>query len=227
MASTLNQEVVRASQESDASRSHQRFQESSNFETDGADDPSEILDVDEQVTMDGLVAGQHQPEMALENAHAKRRELFREPSAGEAFLLDRPSTNFDSNDPIKDAPDQVWYFRSRQIGERGPLKGEQMQRCLNSGEVTVGSMVWRGDWDDWIAAEKVFGNLADQAKREKQQDRLAKAIEATGYEMPESKPVRKPLFFRTKRSKIFVAISVAGLLVVALLVFVLIRILSN
>lgn len=77
------------------------------------------------------------------------------------FLLDRPSPSpdFGKVDPIATAPEKVWYFRNKEIGERGPLKSKAMQLHVDAGDITAGCMVWREDWETWVAAEEAFPQI--------------------------------------------------------------------
>ncbi len=92
----------------------------------------------------------------------------------EQFLLEKPavSINLGKIDPIAEAPEKVWYFRSRELGEKGPLKARQMQECIDCGEVSFGCVVWREDWEDWQLAERVFPPLVAIENRRVNLDRF-------------------------------------------------------
>lgn len=139
----------------------------------------------------------------------------------ETFSLgqpDRPVT-FGKIDPIAESPDRIWYFRSRSLGEKGPLKSQVMREYVDRGEVTVGCVVWRDDWSDWAPAEKAFPELAKLAKSQKQKARLEQAIKDSTYKFPDE------LLHPPRRNyRLAVAIAVViGLLVVALLVYVFLK----
>ena len=105
-----------------------------------------------------VVSSEMPPKSSL--AGARRNDSSRN-SSTDIFLLDRPQVpeTLGKVDPIAEAPHLVWYFRSRSIGERGPLKARAMQQHLNDGVVTIGCLVWREDWLEWQPAEKVFPSL--------------------------------------------------------------------
>ena len=113
--------------------------------------------------MDGIPAEQRHKEELLPK---KKSESFGPPDFNsdsneqpyETFMLDKPRlpASLGKVDPIAEAPSRVWYFRSRELGEKGPLKGKMMQECLDRGQVKVGCIVWRDDWHDWLPAECSF-----------------------------------------------------------------------
>lgn len=153
---------------------------------DESDDRSQVLNVDDQVTLDGVMAGDHESFAKIPVAAGPRfrRQTKVAPvaDAGEAFLLGRPSPTpgLEGGDPIESAPKKIWYFRTRGIGERGPIKGRQMRQSIDNGEVIVGSKVWREDWDDWVDAEDVFPELAEQARTIRKKNRLRRALTEAG-----------------------------------------------
>lgn len=216
---------------SGSSKSHLRFSLPSDLPEDAFDDPSAILDDDDQDTLDGPLAGEHESvveEPVIPSSTAFRASAYR--TEGEAFMLSRPSptTAFEKGDPILEAPKLVWFFRTRGFGERGPIKPIEMQAYLKRGDVQVGSMVWREDWDDWIEAEDVFPALAEQAKIDKQQARLARAISETDYELPEiPKPLSPEELQKLRQKRIYLWMTIIGLGVVGLLVMILLQILPR
>jgi len=121
------------------------------------------LDEDEQDTIGGELAGDPGGIEYVEPPKSMSPVFAVSSSSGSGvFMLDRPSLppEFGKVCPIADAPKKVWYFRSKLIGERGPLKSKVMQRHLEDGDVTVGCVVWREDWEDWVPAESAFPQLA-------------------------------------------------------------------
>lgn len=204
---------------------------------DESEDRSQILDVDDQVTLDGVVAGEHdrKPKSGL----AKR--IFRTASvaspatadAGEAFMLGRPSPaqDLDGQDPILSAPKKVWYFRTRGFGEKGPIKGREMRESIDHGEVTAGSKVWREDWDDWVAAEEVFPEIAEQARTAKRKARLDKALKDAGMDQSADKgkvAERTPEQLKQmEQRKVMFWIAGVGLAIVFALVLVVIKLVAN
>ena len=45
------------------------------------------------------------------------------------------------------------------MAKKGPFKAKAMQAELDSGNVNLGCIVWREDWEDWQPAERVFPSL--------------------------------------------------------------------
>ena len=111
----------------------------------------------------------------------------------ETFMLDKPQLppTMGKVDPILQAPKQIWYLRNKELGEIGPLKGKLMQRRLDAGDIKIGSLVWRGDWDGWIPAEKVFPRLVAEAEGVRLKMKRSRAFKELPIEL------RKP----SKRSK--------------------------
>jgi hypothetical protein len=176
------------------------------------------LDEDDQDTIGGDLAGDAggleyvEPPTGMSPVFAVGSN-----SGSGIFMLDRPSPppEFGKTDPIAAAPKKVWYFRSKLIGERGPLKSKVMQRHLDEGDVTAGCMVWREDWEDWVAAEAAFPQVAATGNPDDQSQ--------SGYGADSEKPTA--LLSRSatplKRALFFGAI-VFGLLVVGALAYLLI-----
>lgn len=230
--SRSTQKVAAGQDEGGSSKSHLRFSLPSDLPEDAFDDPSAILDdADDQDTLDGPLAGEHESvieDPAIPSSTEFRASAYR--TEGEAFMLSRPSpaTAFEKGDPIQEAPKMVWFFRTRGFGERGPIKPIEMQAYLSRGDVQVGSMVWREDWDDWVEAEEVFPALAEQAKLEKQQARLARAISETDYELPEMpRPLSPEELQKQRQKRIYLWMTIAGLGVVGVLVMILLQILPR
>ena len=129
------------------------------------------------------------------------------------FMLDRPSPSpdFGKVDPILAAPNKVWYFRNKEIGELGPLKSKVMQQYVDSGDVSAGSMVWREDWEDWAAAEDAFPQIVAAPEPtngvQPKENRLELATSLTS----------KQMFFK---QVLFYGLIVTGLAVVAGLAYV-------
>ena len=100
---------------------------------DGGDSFVGLHDADEQITMDGTPA-----ETQSTNAIAKlkkrskpiSKKQFDSDNSTELFMLDKPlpPDSFGKVDPIAEAPSRVWYFRSHELGEKGPLKAKAMQK---------------------------------------------------------------------------------------------------
>ena len=214
---------------------------SERFATEGnldeSDERSQVLDVDDQVTLDGVVAGEHdqkKKEKAGGGVSTKAAPLVHTPKAepGEAFMLGRPSPTpgLEGVDPIESAPKKVWFFRTRGFGEKGPIKGREMRKSIDQGEVVAGSKVWREDWDDWVDAEEVFPEIAEQAKTARKKARLERAMKEAGYNSnPGASTVQltqEQLLLRRQRATIF-WIAGVGLAIVFALVLIVMNIVAR
>ncbi|MEL7498262.1 MAG: DUF4339 domain-containing protein [Planctomycetota bacterium] len=213
-----------------------RFVTAGKLPEESFDDRSEILDVDDQDTLDGPLAGEHEitpPEAKTDKGFRKAAPKVQPvvTKSNDAFLLSRPSPSptMGKVDPIEQAPQKVWHFRTRGFGQRGPIKGKKMREHLENGDVMIGSMVWREDWDDWVKAEDVFPELADKAKKDRQQARLKKAMQESGLDKKETiQPTLSPEEeLRRRRVKIFYWMTGIGLAIIAALVIVIMQILAS
>ena len=146
-------------------------------------------------------------------------------ASGDSFLLDKPEppATLGKVDPIAEAPQKVWYFRCKALGERGPLKGREMQSYLDKGDVKIGCIVWREDWEDWQPAERVFPPLvaeAEQIELERQK--------SSGQKIPdELNPYSNLQRKRRMMATIGCVAIAAGLVTIGVLVFVLIQLISG
>ncbi len=144
----------------------------------------------------------------------------------DSFLLDKPEPppTLGKVDPIAEAPRKVWYFRSKSLGEKGPLKGREIQSHLDNGDIEVGCLVWREDWEDWQPAERVFPSLVAMAEHiQAKRQRQIESYEVTDVLSPHWERRR-----RQRRSTILGIVAiVAGLVTIGALTVVLIRLLSN
>jgi hypothetical protein len=145
--------------------------------------------------------------------------------AADSFLLDKPEppTTLGKIDPIAEAPRKVWYFRSKALGEKGPLKGREMQAHLDKGDVKIGCIVWREDWEDWQPAERVFPPLVALAEQI-EIDRMTR----TGDKIPDELNPHSVLQRRRRQMRMIGIVAIAaGLLTIGALAFVLIRLISG
>ncbi|MFK7766080.1 MAG: hypothetical protein AB8B55_02475 [Mariniblastus sp.] len=192
-----------------------------------------LHDADDQITMDGTPA-----ETLSSNLVAKikseatpiTKSQFDSDNSTELFMLDKPTPPESRGkvDPIAEAPNSVWYFRSHELGEKGPLKGKVMQKHLDRGDVAVGCVVWREDWEDWAPAELVFPTLVAQAKEDRRKARLKRAFKEANYEIPDEVNPHSELRRRQRRNNLIFAFVIAlGLGIVALLVYVLTIVLAG
>ena len=168
---------------------------------------------DEEQTMEGFSVPYAPKKVKTSGSQAPK-------STGDSFLLDKPQlpSNLGKVDPIAEAPKKVWYFRSRKLGEKGPLKAKVMQQHLDNGDVTIGCIVWREDWDEWQPAERVFPPLV-----KKYEQSLANAENGIPEELnPHSDSQKRK---RLKWALGMVAIAL-GLVIVGGLVLLLTKLLS-
>ena len=182
---------------------------------------SQLIDFDAQDTIVGEMAGEHAVGgmQAPPESFSPVFATTQDESSG-IFMLDRPapSPDFGKVDPILAAPDKVWYFRNKEIGERGPLKSKVMQQHVSSGDVAAGSMVWREDWEDWAAAEDAFPQIqpsSDAGESDQPaKNRLELSTNLTSRQM-------------FAKQVLFYGLILAGLAVVAALAYVLVWISHN
>jgi hypothetical protein len=79
-----------------------------------------------------------------------------------------PATAPAADDPIAEQPTAIWYVRPPGGGQYGPARGDVMRKWLTEGRVSGDSLVWREGWTDWQTAAKLFPQLnhASQARPE-------------------------------------------------------------
>ncbi len=184
-------------------------------EENSAEGSSQLIGFSTQDTVVGDLLGDEIDEAKKERTIKPPSPVFAitHGSNSGVFMLDSPSQSpeFGKIDPIEAAPEKVWYFRSNGLGERGPLKSKAMLQHVSDGDVAAGCMVWREDWDDWVAAEAAFPQI----------ESVVDPIEGIqpvekGTEIP-SILSKKPMM--AKQVVFYVAI-VAGLAVIAALGYV-------
>lgn len=174
---------------------------------------SQLIDFDEQDTIVGDLLGEDAGGPPKVGTIKPPSPVFATTSSSGVFMLDSPSPSpdFGKVDPIETAPTKVWYFRNKELGERGPLKAKVMQQHVSSGDVAAGCMVWREDWDDWVAAEAAFPQI------EAVVDPVAGIQPAeVGAEIP-SILSKKPM---VAKQVVFYGAIIAGLAVIAALGYV-------
>lgn len=155
-------------------------------------------------------------------AKAEGKDRF---TTADSFLLDKPEppTTLGKVDPIAEAPRKVWYFRSKVLGEKGPLKGREMQEYLDKGDVNVGCIVWREDWEDWQPAERVFPPLVALAEQLETNRK-----DQSGSKIPDELNPHSALQRSRRRMRIIGIVAIAaGLLTIGALAFVLIQLISS
>ena len=190
-----------------------------------------LHDVDSQSTQDGLPA---------ELRHAQATDVDKQnsdPSSFESesgersaslFMLEKPQlpATLGKVDPIAESPSRIWYFRSRMLGEKGPLKGKAMQQHLDRGDVCVGCIVWRDDWNDWIPAEKVFPKLVAEVQGQSQKsdgskrrtsDSLTSRLDSGTDQLQRKRQL----------NQIFIAAIAGGVFIILILLVVLLNLLAE
>jgi hypothetical protein len=123
---------------------------------------------DQQITTEGLdpISRQESEQLDIDPgisdsvpSRTNRRFRISETQERANFDLDKPTQNFQKNDPLRDAPNLIWYYRNKDQRERGPLKVKAIQTELSEGKILPGSLVWREDWHAWLPVEQVFPSL--------------------------------------------------------------------
>ncbi len=207
-----------------------------NEESKNKDDNSKsIFDVDHQIAQAGLSASiKLDSETAVSEFSVpfsppalgtKKSRLAEDKKKNDSFLLEKPKppTTMGKVDPIAEAPRKVWYFRSKTLGEKGPLKGKVMQEHLDSGDVTIGCIVWREDWEDWQPAEEVFPPLVALAKKKSNQ-----AFRDSNYVIPDELNPHSTLQRKRRQMRVLGIIAIAvGLLTIGILVYFLVSLMSG
>jgi DNA-directed RNA polymerase subunit RPC12/RpoP len=197
----------------------------------------EMLDLDEQDTAEGDVLDRRSKSKSSSATVAQPKPKKRKPKkvrkpkpvseSSDSFMLDKPAPPASRGkvDPIAEAPNRVWYFRSHALGEKGPLKAKAMQAYVDKGDVKVGCIVWREDWDDWLPAEDVFPALAAEVVQSRRKEKLNRAFKDANYEIPdELNPQSAYRQSLRKKRIVFVTAIVAGLLTVMGLVYLLVKV---
>jgi DNA-directed RNA polymerase subunit RPC12/RpoP len=189
--------------------------------------------IDEQVTMDGIPAEVRQrasTEAAKFKSDAVATFDSDSDESTEMFMLDKPkpSDTLGKVDPIAEAPQFVWYFRSHELGEKGPLKSKAMKKHLDNGDVQIGCIVWREDWHDWVPAEKVFPSLVAEVKTKRKNARVKRAFKAANFALPASlSPESEVDRRKRKHQRIFLGAIMSGGVLIVILLFVLFQVVSQ
>jgi hypothetical protein len=148
-----------------------------------------------------------------------------------------PATSFSAPpDPIAEAPTAVWYVRPASGGQFGPAQGDVLRQWLEQKRVGPDSLLWRDGWPDWRNAAAVFPYLAPSSPRGVVPKPMATTAPIpakpavapqAGDDWTEAIIDTKPLHHRhrapSQQSNIILGISLAIILLGAVLAFVLIR----
>ena len=97
-----------------------------------------------------------------------------------------------------------------------------MREHVDNGDVTIGCIVWREDWEDWQPAERVFPELvAEMEKRA-----AAGLAQSTG--IPDEFNPHSALQRRKRRMQMLGIVAIAaGLLTIGTLATLLVRLISD
>lgn len=199
----------------------------------GESDESSIglRSADDQITIDGIPAEnfQHHAPTKPRKSHTLESPMVSgvDKISSRLFMLDKPElpATLGKVDPITQAPNQIWYFRSRELGERGPLKPSVMREHVDQGDVTVGCIVWRQDWHDWLPAERVFPKLVAEAS-----GAVPGATPRSANPPSVDEPRNPPTVFeqrQRKKQRIFLSLIVVGILVIGVLLAVVLILIAN
>lgn len=147
-------------------------------------------------------------------------------SDDEDFLLGKPGTpvhEIDS-DPIFEAPHRIWHVRDAAMTESGPFKGKKLRKMIDSGLVSPNDYVCREDWEDWRIAGDTFPELGPARKQIPiASDRV---FTDSSYEISTAMTAKAQNAIRRKRAMMLqVGLGIAGLLIVAALCYLLLRLL--
>jgi len=146
-------------------------------------------------------------EAALEDLLSSDEREVPDENSSESFLLAKPVAKI-GDDPLKANPNLVWYLRHKRLGEKGPLKARQVEEMLEAGQIRVGYIVWREDWNDWVPAEEVFQGLNKPAEDES-------AYRIPAELNPHSEASRK----RRAQKRFWMCFNAAAFLLVVVLVY--------
>ncbi len=137
----------------------------------------------------------------------ERKIVGEEAENAESFLLAKPVVKVEEH-PLKANPNLVWYLRHKRLGEKGPLKAQQIESMLESGQIREDHIVWREDWNDWLPAAEIFPELA------------ADQNQNAAYEIPdELNPHSEANRKRRAQKRFWWCFSVAAFLLVLVLVY--------
>jgi len=132
-----------------------------------------------------------------------------------------------ADDPIAEAPAAIWYVRPPTGGQYGPARGEIMRKWISEGRVSSDSLVWREGWTDWQNAGKLFPTL--NAAGTASPPPPAAAVSTTVPLSSRSSSRTAARYEAKKRDTsslaiaILVGLGIVCLVLVAILVFVLMR----
>ncbi len=131
-------------------------------------------------------------------------------------------------DPLREAPEAVWYVRPPSGGQFGPARGETMDRWMSEGRVTADSLVWRDGWEDWREAGDVFPQLPTPPAGSPLGDTAADSAALPDFSIQDTTPAPRRLKARRRRSPILAIAAVVTLVLVSLALLVtLVLVLSN
>ncbi len=135
-----------------------------------------------------------------------------------------------SQDPFDEAPNAVWYIRPPGGGQFGPASTELMKQWFAEGRVGANSLVWRDGWADWLVASHVFRETttADDSHTSAAGN-SGVGITTNSQVNPGTADQRKISYYRSKKRKATMAITIItiGVVIILALIVLLIIILSQ
>lgn len=142
------------------------------------------------------------------------------------FLLGKPGTVVHDigADPIFEAPHRIWHVRDSAMTESGPFKGKKLRKMIDSGLVGANDYVCREDWEDWRIAGDAFPELGPP----RSQIPVASdgVFTDSRYEISGAVTAKARKAMRRKRLNLIqIGLCIAGLLIVAALCYLLVKLL--
>jgi len=146
-----------------------------------------------------------------------------------------PATSPATDDPIAEQPAAIWYVRPPGGAQYGPARGEVMRKWLSEGRVSGDSLVWREGWTDWQTAGELFPQLkgASEARAEGAAPTVSAAVPRDLTSQASLAPrtsARAGARYQAKQQStstlgvgILIGLAVICLALVAVLVYVLLR----
>ena len=135
-----------------------------------------------------------------------------------------------AQDPFEEAPNAVWYIRPPGGGQFGPAGADLMRQWFAEGRVGANSLVWRDGWADWLVASQVFREVgAGQAVQTASASGPAIGVNTGQNIGTETANQRKISYYRNRKRKATMAITIIaiGVVIILALVVLLLIILSQ
>lgn len=125
-------------------------------------------------------------------------------------------------DPIYEAPHRVWHIRDAAQQETGPFNARTMRNKIDRGQVMANDQVCREDWQDWVPASEAFPELGSP------QSQIPIASDSvftnSNYAISGGLTPKARRAMKQRQQKVLgIWLCVIGLLIVAALCYLLIR----